>query len=77
VIAAGFDPATQTPVTTPWPTATEGDVVAEPASITEGTPAWLADTTDAPEVAEVPGEAPLFASELDAEAELDVPDFLR
>jgi len=77
VIAAGFDPATQTPVTTAWPTAAESEEVAEPAAMTEETPAWLAETTETPEVSEVPGEAPLFASEMDAEAELDVPDFLR
>ena len=77
VIAAGFDPATQTPVTTAWPTAAESEAVAEPAAMTEETPAWLAETTETPEVSEVPGEAPLFASEMDAEAELDVPDFLR
>jgi len=77
VIAAGFDPATQTPATTAWPTAAESEAVAEPAAMTEETPAWLAETTETPEVSEVPGEAPLFASEMDAEAELDVPDFLR
>jgi len=77
VIAAGFDPATQTPATTAWPTAAESEAVAEPAAMTEETPAWLAETTETPEVLEVPGEAPLFASEMDAEAELDVPDFLR
>ena len=77
VIAAGFDPATQTPVTTAWPTAAATDEVAEAPVTTEETPAWLAETTETPEVSEVPGEAPLFASEMDAEAELDVPDFLR
>ncbi|MGA1783776.1 MAG: cell division protein FtsZ [Pontimonas sp.] len=77
VIAAGFDPATQTPVTTAWPTAAATDEVAETPVTTEETPAWLAETTETPEVSEVPGEAPLFASEMDAEAELDVPDFLR
>jgi len=77
VIAAGFDPATQTPVTTAWPTAAESEEPAEPAAMTEETPAWLAETTETPEVSEVPGEAPLFASEMDADAELDVPDFLR
>jgi len=77
VIAAGFDPATQTPATTAWPTAAESEAVAEPAAMTEETPAWLAETTETPEVSEEPGEAPLFASEMDAEAELDVPDFLR
>ena len=77
VIAAGFDPATQTPVTTAWPTAAATDEGAETPVTTEGTPAWLAETTETPEVSEVPGEAPLFASEMDAEAELDVPDFLR
>jgi len=77
VIAAGFDPATQTPATTAWPTAAESEAVAEPAAMTEETPAWLAETTETPEVSEVPGEAPLFAAEMDAEAELDVPDFLR
>jgi len=77
VIAAGFDPATQTPVTTAWPAASDAEEVAEPTAMTEETPAWLAETTEAPEVSEVPGEAPLFASEMDADAELDVPDFLR
>jgi len=77
VIAAGFDPATQTPVTTAWPTSAESEEPAEPAAMTEETPAWLAETTETPEVSEVPGEAPLFASEMDADAELDVPDFLR
>jgi len=77
VIAAGFDPATQTPVTTAWPTAAATDEGAETPVTTEETPAWLAETTETPEVSEVPGEAPLFASEMDAEAELDVPDFLR
>jgi len=77
VIAAGFDPATQTPVTTAWPTTAESEEPAEPAAMTEETPAWLAETTETPEVSEVPGEAPLFASEMDADAELDVPDFLR
>ncbi len=77
VIAAGFDPATQTPVTTAWPTAAATDEGAETPVTTEGTPAWLAETTETPEVSELPGEAPLFASEMDAEAELDVPDFLR
>ena len=77
VIAAGFDPATQTPLTTAWPTAAATDEVAEAPVTTEETPTWLAETTETPEVSEVPGEAPLFASEMDAEAELDVPDFLR
>jgi len=77
VIAAGFDPATQTPVTTAWPTSAESEEPAEPAAMTEETPAWLAETTETPEMSEVPGEAPLFASEMDADAELDVPDFLR
>jgi len=77
VIAAGFDPATQTPVTTAWPAASDAEEVAEPTAMTEETPAWLAETTEAPEMSEVPGEAPLFASEMDADAELDVPDFLR
>jgi cell division protein FtsZ len=77
VIAAGFDPATQTPVTTAWPTAEATDEVAQAPAMTEETPAWLTETTETPEVSEVPGEAPLFASEMDAEAELDVPDFLR
>jgi cell division protein FtsZ len=77
VIAAGFDPATQTPVTTAWPTAAATDEGAQAPAMTEETPAWLAETTETPEVSEVPGEAPLFASEMDAEAELDVPDFLR
>ena len=77
VIAAGFDPATQTPVTTAWPAASDAEEVAEPTAMTEETPAWLAETTEAPEASEVPGEAPLFASEMDADAELDVPDFLR
>ena len=77
VIAAGFDPATQTPVTTAWPAASDAEEAAEPTAMTEETPAWLAETTEAPEVSEVPGEAPLFASEMDADAELDVPDFLR
>jgi len=77
VIAAGFDPAAQTPVTTAWPAAAEAEETAEPVAVTEETPAWLAETTETPEVSEVPGEAPLFASEMDAESELDVPDFLR
>jgi len=77
VIAAGFDPATQTPVTTAWPAASDAEEAAEPTAMTEETPDWLAETTEAPEVSEVPGEAPLFASEMDADAELDVPDFLR
>jgi len=77
VIAAGFDPATQTPVTTAWPAASDAEEAAEPAAMTEETPAWLAETTETPEASEVPGEAPLFASEMDADAELDVPDFLR
>ena len=77
VIAAGFDPATQTSVTTAWPAAAEAEETAEPVAVTEETPAWLAETTETPEVSEVPGEAPLFASEMDAESELDVPDFLR
>jgi len=77
VIAAGFDPATQTPVTTAWPAASDAEEAAEPTAMTEETPAWLAETTEAPEMSEVPGEAPLFASEMDADAELDVPDFLR
>ena len=77
VIAAGFDPATQTPVTTAWPAALDAEEAAEPTAMTEETPAWLAETTEAPEASEVPGEAPLFASEMDADAELDVPDFLR
>ena len=77
VIAAGFDPATQTPVTTAWPAALDAEEAAEPTAMTEETPAWLAETTEAPEMSEVPGEAPLFASEMDADAELDVPDFLR
>jgi cell division protein FtsZ len=76
VIAAGFDPATQAPVNTPWPTAaTEGSESAP--AMTEETPAWLAETSEAPAVTAEPEEAPLFASEMDAEAELDVPDFLR
>jgi hypothetical protein len=70
VIAAGFDPATQTPVNTPWPVAATEGTESEPA-VTEETPAWLAETSEAPAVAGEPEEAPLFASEMDAEAELD------
>lgn len=55
VIAAGFDPATQTPVTTAWPTAAATDEVAQAPAMTEETPAWLAETTETPEVSEVPG----------------------
>lgn len=76
VIAAGFDPATQSkPLPAAWPT----EEPAEALDATDETPAWLSEaTTEAPVVSEAePEEAPLFASELGDDQELDVPDFLR
>jgi cell division protein FtsZ len=78
VIAAGFDPATQSkPFPAAWPT----EEPAEQLDATDETPAWLQEATqEAPAVVAEdaePEQAPLFASEMSEDQELDVPDFLR
>lgn len=75
VIAAGFDGSQQPKPSTPsWPAQT--DAVADTPASEESGPQWLQGQTEST-VEPVQEEAPVFASDLAEEQELDVPDFLR
>ena len=76
VIAAGFDESQQTPQAKRVPAATSSEETA-----TEESPQWLNDgaseelpVTEQEQMAE---QAPVFASDIAEDHELDVPDFLR
>lgn len=79
VIAAGFDESQQTPQARPIAT---GAMASQ--EVAEEAPGWLADDSDHT-VAQQPTEqsvdaqtpAPVFASEVSDDGDLDVPDFLR
>ena len=76
VIAAGFDESQQTPQAKRVSAATSSEETA-----TEESPQWLNDgaSEELPviEQEQMPEQAPVFASDIAEDHELDVPDFLR
>lgn len=78
VIAAGFDESQQIP--SARPTSTTAPLAT--GLLTEQAPSWLGEPSQAAPVADTPPTpahepAPVFASDVSDDGELDVPDFLR